>query len=389
MRNLILIDRPGGELGFAGLVQQHPEHDWTLVAVRSTPNTAEMADALQSSAAWLGLGEAASLGCPPLPDDLLPIQLVAGRLQTIGPFDRVYTHSYASDRWGECITAVAAATVYGDLWVASDARTPDELVVLTPQQYQHKVGLANSVYAVLLRDRVIGVGDLSSVETYCKVEGTSVLRYFAEMARMPVYDLDDPWDNAIPAHERIRSFMPSLALDVSDPWYLASSDYEKQRYRLELSILDRISWSSLVELGACVGRFTLQLLDAYSDRKIIACEPYEPFVRKLKARLGGRAQVLNVGADQAIPDGDVIFASSCLYYARPFPITLLGARTNYFVFSHCYRYQKKVIEPCMRAMGHELVSEDELPARVEEAYGLADVKDGTVVQVWKAGHNLR
>ena len=206
---------------------------------------------------------------------------------------------------------------------------------------------------------------------------------------MPVYDPDDPWDNAVPPHERIRTFMGLPQVSVSDPWFLASSDYEEERYQLELCALDRVPWNTLVEVGACVGAFTLRLLEAYPDRTITACEPYEPFARELEARVKGRARVLPIGADQAVPESDVLFASSCLYYVRPFPVTLLNHRATYCVLSHCYRYQKRIVEPCMRAMGHELVSEDELPARVEDSYGLLDVKDGTVIQVWRNGHTTR
>jgi hypothetical protein len=177
--------------------------------------------------------------------------------------------------------------------------------------------------------------------------------------------------------------MPLSFIDASDPWYLGSSDYEEARYRLELSVLSNLHWTSLVEIGACVGAFTLRLIELFPGRQITACEPYEPFVNALRIRLGQRARVIHRGADETVPQADVIFASSCLYYARPFPIKLLRIRAKYYVFSHCHRYQKGVIEPCMTALNYELLSEEELPARVEAAYDLADVKDGTVVQVWR------
>jgi hypothetical protein len=384
MRNLILVERPGCEVGFSGLILEHPEHEWTLAAIRFQPNSLGGVDALKASAAWLKVGRYVCLECPPLPDDLLPIDFVAARLRDFGDFDCVYTHSHMSDKCGECITAVAAATVYRDVWVASGARSPDKVIVLTPEQHQQKLSLANCVYSTALRDRELGTQHLSSVEAYCKVSGTCVVRYFAEMARLPVYDPEDPWAHAMPAHQRIRSFMPAPLMDVSDPWYLSSSEYEEDRYQLELSALSRISWRSLVEIGACVGAFTLKLLKSFPDRRIIACEPYEPFARELEIRLCERARVLRVSAHEAIPEADVIFASSCLYYARPFPVRLLSIPAKYFVFSHCRRYQKRVVEPCMAAMHCTLLSEDELPARVETAYGLTDVKDGTIVQVWKA-----
>jgi hypothetical protein len=174
-------------------------------------------------------------------------------------------------------------------------------------------------------------------------------------------------------------------LNASDPWYLSSSEYEEDRYRLELSVLGRLPWTSLVEIGACVGAFTLRLLESFPGRQITACEPYEPFARKLEIRMGERARVLQASANEAVPAADIVFASSCLYYARPFPITLLSNAAKYFVLSHCHRYQKGVVEPCMIALNYTLLSEDELPARVEAAYGLTDVKDGTIVQVWRAG----
>lgn len=389
MRKLIVVDTPGCEVRFSGLVQQHPEDDWTVVTIKSELSGCPYDSNLSSSAHTLGIGQASSLRCPPLADDLLPVAFVAERLKGLGAFDAVYTHSFTAGRWGECIAAVAAAIAFGNIWVASDAGFPDEVVVLTAEQYQRKLSTANSAYATLLRDREISVGDLSPVETYRKVPAALVLRYFAEMARMPVYDPDDPWDNAIPPHERIRSFMTVPQVSVSDPWFLASSKYEEERYQLELSVLDRFPWRTLVEVGACVGAFTLRLLDRYPDRTITACEPYEPFARELEASVKGRAQVLSIGANQAVPESDVLFASSCLYYIRPAPMTLLNGRAAHWVLSHCHRYQKRILEPCMKAMGHELVSEDELPARVEESYGVLDVKDGTVVQVWRNGLRSR
>ncbi len=389
MRNLIVVETPGCEVRFSGLVQQHPEDDWTVVTIKSEMNGCPYGSALRSSANALGLGQVSSLGCPPLADDLLPVAFVAERLKGLGTFDSVYTHSFTAGRWGECIAAVAAAIAFGDIWVASESGFPDEVVVLTAEQYQRKLSTTNSTYATLLRDREIGVGDLSPVETYRKVPAALVLRYYAEMARMPVYDPDDPWDNAVSPHERIRSFMTVPEVSVSDPWFLASSRYEEERYQLELSVLARFPWRTLVEIGACVGTFTLRLLDRYPDRTITACEPYEPFARELEAGVKGRAQVLSIGANQTVPECDVLFASSCLYYIRPAPMTLLNGRASYFVLSHCRRYQKRILEPCMKAMGHELVSEDELPARVEESNGVLDVKEGTVVQVWRKGLRSR
>ena len=134
MRNLILVERPGCEVGFAGLVQEHPEREWTLVTVRARLASSGGIDALKDSAACLGVAQHNCLKCPPLPDDLLPVDFVAARLRTLGKFDRVYTHSFMSDNWGECITAVAAATVYEDIWIPSDARPPDKVIVLTPEQ---------------------------------------------------------------------------------------------------------------------------------------------------------------------------------------------------------------------------------------------------------------
>jgi len=294
-----------------------------------------------------------------------------------------------SDRWGECITAAAAGAIYKEIWVASCVRPPDETVVLTASEHQRKLEIANAVYSAALESREILTADLSAVESYCRIPGRSVVRYFSAILCPPVYDPMDPLDAVVPTQERIRCFMPAPMIDPADAWSLTSSGYEQERHRLEIAVLGRLDWTSILEIGACTGVFTLRLLNSFPDREVTACEPYDPFVRELLARVGNRARVLNVGATGHLPDADVVFASSCLYYARPFPLELLQVPAKYFVFSHCRKYQESVIAPCMITLNYKLLSEDVLPAHVEPAYGLIDIKEGTIIQVWESIASLK
>jgi hypothetical protein len=86
--------------------------------------------------------------------------------------------------------------VYEDIWIASDARPPDKVIVLTPEQHQRKVSLANRVYPTALRDGKIGIKDL------CQWKPTA--RYLARVS----FGTSPRWRGCRSMTPKIRGAMP-------------------------------------------------------------------------------------------------------------------------------------------------------------------------------------
>jgi hypothetical protein len=222
------------------------------------------------------------------------------------------------------------------------------------------VRVLNKHHASRMRVKRIDLRDLRGTRHYRVINGGDLARFAREFLS---WDLAD--------------------VNPRNPWDLAESEYERARYALELDVLQRLAWTSLTEVGACIGIFTEQLANRFSERTIRAYEPSEMLHAELAKRVGHRVEVVRGGADDLCGRSDLLFVSSVLYYLDHFPSRILDLPERWLVLSHLRSYHDETITPILRSAGWVCVSRDELPPRIEHFCTFPVLKDGTEVAVWE------
>jgi hypothetical protein len=386
--NLVVVDRPGSELAhFGGLIQSRPADEWVVVSLGAPRSlTGDPRDRMcdfRDACEMLG-ARPVCVGLFHLHPDLVPVEVITSALAGFSHCDSVYTFSLQDDDEEKQLTAAAVGRVFADVFIATATGVPDQLVRCTQEQFDMKVRVANTFYMPEASAGLLPVSDLRGVETYTRMKGADLWQFYSDVVRLPVFDVVDQFSGCTSPHEEERGFVRvGLPTSALDPWNHETSNFEHTRYEAELDMLDAIPWETLVELGACIGTFTMRLARRFPTRRIIACEPNGTYFAKLQDRLQSESvEIIRSGFDHLPHPVDVVMASCCLYYAKPFPFDILETTANYFFFSHEERYQKGVVEPIMRSSGLELVREGIVAGRFEELYGILEFKEANVLQVW-------
>ncbi len=236
----------------------------------------------------------------------------------------------------------------------------DKVVSLSASKYRKKIAIINKVYSDLLRMDQIRARDVRSVDILHKTKGKNLEAYYRGYLK---------W--------RPNAFTCACA------WDLDTSEYEKERHELEVSVLKEIAWKKLVECGACQGAFTELLCRAFPEREIVAFEPDLFFFNHLTSRIGQMASTVCGDINTAAStECDVLFASSCVYYMEQLPYSLLKNRAKYLVVSHELQYHEEVLDPILKVGGYQCILERDLAARIEAMNGLQETRYGTNVKVY-------
>jgi predicted TPR repeat methyltransferase len=113
-----------------------------------------------------------------------------------------------------------------------------------------------------------------------------------------------------------REYFEGLYAESNDPWNFETSDYERNKYRRTLEVLDERRCGRALEAGASIGVFT-EMLAGRCD-ELLAVDVSERAVAAARERLSDRKHVMveRRTLPEEMPGGpfDLIVASEILYY---------------------------------------------------------------------------
>lgn len=167
-----------------------------------------------------------------------------------------------------------------------------------------------------------------------------------------------------------------------DPWGLCGSSYESRRHGSEFELLDDVSWMSLVEVGACTGVFTRRLINAYSDRQIVAVENNELFLAQLRAMSDSSLNVFEGSIFDYKTTADVFVLSSCIYEMPAFPTHVFNLARTAILTSHRGDFERNVVAEICAAHGWRLHASREVPPAIEIYCGEPIMRDGSLANLW-------
>jgi len=252
------------------------------------------------------------------------------------------------------------------VWMETNIGGKGEFSSVTPENWGKLAAIVNECYGPRLRDSQIAIEDMRGCRQYRQMRGSDVIRFYLQFLSLNTSVVDD-----------------------ANPWDLLTSQYEADRYALELEALSSIEWLSLLECGACVGAFTGQIVSRFPDRIVSACESNPQFARRLDEQLGNKVTVYLQDVEHVSCNCDVLFASSILYYCSSIPESVISCPKKYLVVSHIKTYHDKTLSPFMERLGWRQVFKSELYPRIEDFCGIPVVKDGTEVAIWQKPDSIQ
>ncbi len=355
---------------FGPAILGHAKWDWTGVLIfdRWRDFAFGKIDSWKSSCQALGVKHTCEISFPLVNESQLSLEHLIDTLQdALEGYDRVYVPDVTSDGY-EAIVATAAASVGKDyIWSVTFNGVPDEVLTYTHSQWNDIISLANTNYADGIASELLLPRMLLSVRAYRCISSISIARFNAQFLN---------WDTPL------GSGKDSISPNDHDPWDLGTSEYEQMRHEAELDVLRKLEWSTLCEVGSCIGVFTEKILRRFDDKSITCIEPVHHFASKLKQKLGNQVELLIIPANEVEKEFDVVFLSSCLYYMKKWPHRIISHAGNYVVTSHRRLYEEKVVRPAMLSEGWRLYFEKEVSACFERFCELVVEKDGTLISVW-------
>ncbi|MFC1857778.1 hypothetical protein ACFL9U_07065 [Thermodesulfobacteriota bacterium] len=278
----------------------------------------------------------------------------------LGAYDRVYIPDVEDHSRLRGIVSFSVAKHSDVVWMATDSGVPTEYFVLDEKSHGFLVDVLNQHYRARLLFGKVNAHDLRGVRQYRLLPGKDVFRF---------------------AHQWL-SFNTSNIKD-DNPWDVETSVYDKQRHQVELDVLRRLEWTTMAELGGCVGTFSTRLVEAFPERSISIYEPNEHFVGILSNRLGDHVTVIRGGVDEICDSYDLVFASAVLYYFRRFPYRLLRFVRKYLVTSHIRSYHEEVIQPVLATAGWRVAFEAEMLPEIEVSCSIPMLKEDATIIAWE------
>jgi len=386
--NLIIVAEPGDEIKyFGGLILKEVTHKWDIILITLDPVFEESSETLKRSfvcaCSKLGVSNIQILGWPKMPYELCPIDELNIYLSDKKLYDEVYTYNLHDVSKLRQQISVVASTVYKKLYVTAMGGRSQKLIRLTKDEFEKKVNIINEYYSFRIARRKIEANDLRDIEAYQLIQANDLFMYYYENYHMPVYDQIDQNGNLASIPKSSKFYIRHLnSIGHNNPWNLKTSKYEQERYRMELEILRKIKFEKLIEIGACEGTFTTQLIHEYRDCEIVAYEPNLSYYRNLKLLLGKYIRIENKSIQQLDEECDVLFVSSLLYYSLPFPFNIFEKKIKYILLSHHKVYHEDIVDGIMRHNGYEVFAESNIGGKIEQMWNILDTKEGVNVKLW-------
>ena len=269
MKNLLVIAAPGDEaVCFGGLLQKM-DAEWTVLSVIHNPVIDESPDELsrkfKDSAESLGATKTHTLGFSEVQTPLYSIELIAEKLTNFRRFDSVFTYNIIEDNLERQITGVAVAKAFKDVNVRSMGGLSDVVIRLSETEFNKKLNTINKNYgARIVRRKNISAFEINDVEAYQRYDSKKLVKFYYENFKLPVYDFSDEHHDS---PTLIRGGFNTNNLNYPNPWDLERSEYESERYNLELESLEKLEWYKLVEIGACEGYFTEMIVNRFPRKR--------------------------------------------------------------------------------------------------------------------------
>ncbi len=127
-----------------------------------------------------------------------------------------------------------------------------------------------------------------------------------------------------------RDHFEALYAARSDPWRLATSDYERAKYAATLAALPRARYERGMEIGCALGILTTELGRRCDD--LLAVEPVASALQQARARNAGQPRIrfdgLFVPAQWPDEHFDLIVLSEVIDYLGAGDIVLLADRVG-------------------------------------------------------------
>ncbi|NMO15157.1 class I SAM-dependent methyltransferase [Pyxidicoccus fallax] len=286
---------------------------------------------------------------------------------------RVHTHSPQEDAPRHRELCLAVGRAVNRLRVPALGARPTAVTVLDDRSFHQKLGLLNALY----RERPDGAGEACTlpvrdgpgIEAFCDIRHADVVR-------------------------ALSLTKPEIFTELEDPWGFTHSTYERERYALTARLLGALAREgraprTVMDVGACEGLMTEQLLSLFPEAHVQAVESEPGFVSRLRARLGGEARVRIVDASALdVPlEADLVLLAEVLYYLpMPQGRELLGhLRAEHVLTSYGGPFAEEV-HADLRALGWKTVAADSLPGRIEPMDGVSSPllvrRAGTQVRLW-------
>jgi hypothetical protein len=362
MKRLAVCAYPGDETTLFGNAILSGADDWS--AILGSCDEVDGATGVQAFEQWrhacadLGVQAVGCLFLPGTTSDY-DVQLLRDMIRPLAvACDEVFIPSVEDNLPLRRALSVAFAQEYNCLRMES--AFGEYICTVDTAGYERLVLVLNHHYATRLRVGRIDLHDLRGTRHYRVISGDDLVRF-----------------------EKDFLSMETSCADPCNPWDIGVSEYERTRHALELDVLRRLSWSSLIEVGACTGIFTEKLANAFPERNIVAYEPARQLHAELARRIGDKVEVVNGPIDSISGQPDLLLISSVLYYLDNFPSRILHIPRRWLVLSHLRTYHDAKITPLLLSAGWMCVSRDELPPRIERFRTIPVLKDGTEVAVWE------
>jgi LmbE family N-acetylglucosaminyl deacetylase len=334
------------------------------------------ADGFQQACARLGARRSLLLNLPDIFPWRLPVDVLVERLQALGPYHRIYTHSPFEGHPHHRDVALAASRCFEEIWVRSLGGYAAEAHVLDRQAFYRKLEILNTIYRRELtlpdedppRSAAEMLDHVAGVESYVPTRWSEVIQALALTN-------------------------PEMPTDLPNVWAFEVSAYELERYDCTCQMLKQGCQApppaSILELGACEGAMTRRLRHLFPGAQICAVESHPTFARRLREHVSkdGRIEVVEASIEDIPLAADLIVMAEMLSYLPQSAMSILSRlRASYLLTSYRGTFDA-CIRQSLQAFGwRESVSAEVLP-RFEPVDGrdslLIARRSGTQIRLWR------
>jgi LmbE family N-acetylglucosaminyl deacetylase len=325
---------------------------------------AARADSFQQACARLGARGTLLLNLPDIFPWRLPVEVLVERIQALGPYRRIYTHSPFEVHPHHRDVVLAASRCFEEIWVRSLGGYAAEAHVLDRQAFQRKIDILNTIYRheLTLSDEDPPRAVAEMLDNIAGVESFVPTR----------------WPEVVQALALTSQEMPA---DLPNVWAFEVSAYELERYNRTCEVLAQACQApppaSILELGACEGAMTRRLRHLFPSADICAVESHPSFVRRLREHLSQDRRVKVVEASICdIPlAADLIVMAEVLSYVPEQVITVLSRlRASYLLTSY-----RGTFDMCVRQSLHAFGWRESISSEVLPKFEPVDGRDSLLI----------
>jgi hypothetical protein len=327
----------------------------------------KLAQDFREAGAALGARQTFYLGLPD--QDPFPEEELAGQLESLGSYQRVYTHSPLDDDSFRVYVASTTSKVFRKVWVQAIGSPASEAHVLSRDRFLRKVEIMNRHYCEHIhpQDGSLSHGSLAEVESFVEAGHNEVL------SAMAVNTGD--------------------ILDHSNPWGFKTSAYERTRFATTCQLLadhvGRSSITEILEVGACEGEMTALLRATFPGARIHALESHPLYGENLQRRFreDEHVTVIKSSAVDVPLDAEVVVLAEVLYYIDEddLPKVLKKLRAKYLVIVEGGNFDLEVQQE-LKALGWHQLAYRRVSSRFDPVDGensnIISFRSGTNVRLW-------